>query len=180
MFVIHEVRTVVKEDDLKKVIDFLDKSADKKDFEKQVIYNYHTEGDLRLIRSKDYDKLSFKDNNNNDVVYISKKYENDLINMFRNIGISIEFKRFRERYKYIYKNIYITLDNGVKIGNILRFKFKYNTDLEKLNGIELIKGILNDLNIEETPIDKFEELYGKYRTSWNDLVGDMSEDDFLK
>ena len=39
---------------------------------------------------------------------------------------------------------------------------------------------MNELNIEETSISKFEELYGKYRTSWNDLVGDINEDDFLK
>ena len=177
---IHEVRTVVKEDDIKKVIEFFDKESSKKDFEKQVIYNYHTEGDLRLIRSKDYDKLSYKDNNNNDIVYISKKYDKELINMFKHIGISVNFKRFRERYKYIYKDFYITLDNGVKIGNILRFKFKYNTEEEKTNRLNEIKEIMSNLNIEETSISKFEELYGKYRTSWNDLVGDMDEDDFLK
>ena len=177
---IHEVRTVVKEDDIKKVIEFFDKKSSKKDFEKQVIYNYHTEGDLRLIRSKDYDKLSYKDNNSNDIVYISKKYDKELINMFKHIGISVNFKRFRERYKYIYNNFYITLDNGVKIGNILRFKFNYNNDLEKTDRLNEIKKIMNNLNIEETSVSKFEELYGKYRTSWNDLVGDINEDDFLK
>lgn len=177
---IQEIRTVVKEADLEKVINYFDKSANKKDYEKQVIYNYHTEGDLRLIRTNSYVKLSFKDNNDNDVVYISKKYEKDLLNMFKNIGISIEFKRFRERYKYIYNNIYITLDKGVKIGNILRFKFKYKNEEEKNRVLSIIKEIMDNLNIEETSVSKFEELYGKYRTSWNDLVGDMNEDIFLK
>ena len=176
----YEVRTVIKEDNIESVIKYFESNSLKKDYEKQVIYNYHTEGDLRLIRTKNYDKLSFKDNNNNDIVYISKKYDNDLINMFKHIGISIEFKRFRERYKYIYNNFYITLDKGVKIGNILRIKFKYNNDLEKKEYINEIKKIMNSLNVLETTIDRFEELYGKYRTSWNDLVGDINEDDFLK
>ena len=177
---IHEVRTVIKSDDLDKVIEFFEKNSDKKDFEKQVIYNYHTEGDLRLIRSGEYAKLSYKDNQFSDVVYISKKYEKDLINMFMHIGMNVDFKRFRERYKYIYKNFYITLDRGVKIGNILRFKFNYKTDQEKEQSLNAIKEIMNSLNIEETSISKFEELYGKYRTSWNDLVGDMNEDIFLR
>ena len=93
----YEVRTVIKEENMEKIINFFEQNASKKDIENQIIYNYHTEGDFRLIRTKNYAELNLRMNDNDNVVYVAKKYEKDLINMFKNIGISVDFKRFRNR-----------------------------------------------------------------------------------
>lgn len=179
-YVNYEVKTVVKEENMEDILYYFDMKSSKKDFERQVIYNYHTEGEFRLIRSNNYSKLNFRDNDSDDNVYISKKYEKDLIDMFKNIGISVDFKRFRERYKYIYDVFYITIDKNIKTGNILRVKFNYTSESDKEVKLNKIKNLFNELEIEETNLEKFEEIYGKYRTSWNDLVGDIDDEDFLK
>ena len=175
-----EVRTIVKAEDFDRIISYFEAKASKKDLENQIIYDYHTEGDFRLVRTKNYVELNFRTNNKNNIVYIGKKYEKDLIDMFKNIGISIEFKRFRSRYKYIYEDLYITIDKNIKTGNILRAKFNYETEEEKETKLEKIDNLLGQLQIEKTSLDKFQEVYGKYRTSWSDLVGDINEEEFLK
>ena len=175
----YETRTVVKEEKFENVINFFEQNASKKELENQIIYNYHTEGDFRLIRTKNYVELSHRSTNKENTVYIGKKYEKDLIDMFRNIGISVDFKRFRNRYKYIYEDFYITVDKNIKTGNILRVSFKYNEEEDKQNKLTKINDLYKTLNIEETSLENFEEIYGKYRHSWNDLVGDIDEEQFL-
>ena len=177
---VYELRTVVKEEKFDQLINYFDGNSTKKAIENQVIYNYHTEGDFRLIRSKEYVQLDFKSNTSNNVVYVDKKYEKDLINIFKNIGTAIDFKRFRNRYKYIYENFYITIDKNIKTGNILRIKFNYNNEEEKSKLLDQINNLFTELQIEQTPLENFQELYGKYRTSWADLVGDINEDEFIK
>lgn len=175
-----EVRTFIPDERTEEVIAYFDNNSSKKELEKQIIYNYHTEGELRLIRTNNYIQLDFKSNQENNKVYIGKKYEKDLINLFRNIGISVEFKRFRERYKYMVDDIYFTVDKNVKTGNILRAKINYQTEEEKQIKLEKVHKILNEINLEESTFAHFEEMYGKYRTSWYDLTKDINEDEFLK
>ena len=146
---VYEEKTVIPNKDFDSIINYFDEKAEKKVNIKEVIYNYHTEGDLRLIRTKDYSKLSFKTNNKHNVVYISKKYEKELIEMFFNIGIAIDFKRFRNRHIYLYNNLHITIDKNIKTGNILRVKFNYETEEEKEKLIEFKKNIYEELNIEK-------------------------------
>ena len=176
---VYEEKTVIPNEQFDNIISYFDEISEKQETINEVIYNYHTEGDLRLIRTKEYAKLSFKTNNKHNVVYISKKYEKELNEMFFNIGIAIDFKRFRNRHKYLYNNLYITIDKNIKTGNILRVKFNYKNEEEKEKLIELKNKLYEEANIEKTPLDKFEEIYGKYRSSWNDLVGDMDEEEFL-
>ena len=93
----NEIRTVISDEKLKSLVTYFDSKASKKEESNEVIYNYHTENDFRLKRTKDYVLLDCKTNKEENKVYISKKYEHDLINLFKNIGNYIEFKRFRNR-----------------------------------------------------------------------------------
>ena len=176
----YEVRTLIKEENLENIINFFEQNATKKELENQVIYNYHTENEFRLIRTKNYAELNLRTNSKEDTVYIGKKYEKDLIDMFKNIGISVDFKRFRSRYKYIYESFYITVDKNIKTGNILRASFNYNDESDKQNKLNQIEDLYKKLNIEQTSLERFEEMYGKYRHSWNDLIKDIDEEEFLK
>ena len=177
---IHELRTIVSNDKIDEVLNYFNNNSSKKEEENQVIYNYHTEGDLRLIRTSEYLKLNLRKNNNENTVYVSSKYDNDLIDMFREIGIAVDFKRYRTRYKYIYESFYITIDKTLKVGNILRVKINYLNESDLKSKLEIINNLFMKLGIEHTDFEKFQEIYGKYRTSWNDLVGNINDDDYLK
>ena len=174
-----EVKTTFPNEKLEEILAYFDKVADNKEKENQIIYNYHTEGELRLIKTKELLKLDFKDNQDTNKVLIAKKFEKDLDSIFSNIGLSIEFKRYRKRHKYLYKDLYITIDNNLKTGNILRIKYRYNSDTDKEKNLEMIKNLYEELGIKETTLDKFNEMYSKYRTGWADLVSDINEEEFL-
>lgn len=180
---VYEKRTFIPKDKIGELITFFDNNASKKVIEKQVIYDYHTEGDFRLIKTKDYLKIDFKPVSvieKENSVFIMKKYEEDLTEIFRKIGLFIDLKRFRIRHKYIYNNMYVTVDDNIKTGNIFRIKFHYETEEEKTRKIDEINNIFNTLSVEETDISKFQELYAKYRMDWGDLTKDIDENEFLK
>lgn len=178
-----EKKTMLTDELMDEVVKYLDEKSSKKTKEQQVIYDYHTEGDFRLVRSKDYDKLDFKPSSSIEKVnevYIAKKYEKDLIEIFTKIGLFIEYKRFRTRHKYLYNNIFITIDKYVKTGNILRVKFHYNNDEELKEKTNILDELFKNLNIEETSLERFEEIFGKYRSSWVELTEDINEEEFIK
>ena len=57
---IHELRTIISNDKIDEVLNYFNNNSSKKEEENQVIYNYHTEGDLRLIRTNEYLKLNLR------------------------------------------------------------------------------------------------------------------------
>lgn len=165
-------RTYVSKEQTDKIIKYFNEVADKKKEEKQIIYNYHSEDDFRLIRTNEYVTLDLKSNDGEDIVYIHKKYEKNMINILTHIGSYVAVKRFRTRHIYNYDNLYITIDENIKYGNVFRICYE-EKDTEK------IKKLYDYFEIEESSMDKFEELYSKYRNSWADLTKDIDEDEFL-
>jgi len=177
-----EKRTVISNDKLNELINYFESNALKKDIEKQVIYDFHSDHDFRLIRTKKYVKLDLKTSkvtDSDNTVYITKQYEKDLIEMLAKIGVRVEFKRFRTRYKYIYNNFFITIDENYKTGNIFRVKVSFETEEELEKRQVEINDLLTKLNIEETSFDKFNEIYGKYRSDWDTLTKDIDEEEYL-
>lgn len=165
-------RTYVSKEQTNKIITYFNEVADKKKEEKQIIYNYHSEDDFRLIRTNEYVTLDLKSNDGEDIVYIHKKYEKNMINILTHIGSYVAVKRFRTRHIYNYDNLYITIDENVKYGNVFRICCEEKDEVK-------IKKLYDYFEIEESSMDKFEELYSKYRNSWADLTKDIDEDEFL-
>ena len=81
---------------------------------------------------------------------------------------------------YHYHDFYITIDENLKYGNVLRIRFDYENDLEKEEKINEIEEIYQKFDIEVNSMETFLELYSKYRTSWADLTKDIDEETFLK
>ena len=165
-------RTYVSKEQTNKIITYFNEVADKKKEEKQIIYNYHSEDDFRLIRTNEYVTLDLKSNDGEDIVYIHKKYEKNMINILTHIGSYVAVKRFRTRHIYNYDNLYITIDENVKYGNVFRICCEEKDEVK-------IKKLYDYFEIEESSMDKFEELYSKYRNSWADLTKDIDEEEFL-
>lgn len=165
-------RTYVSKEQTNKIITYFNEVADKKKEEKQIIYNYHSEDDFRLIRTNEYVTLDLKSNDGEDIVYIHKRYEKNMINILTHIGSYVAVKRFRTRHIYNYDNLYITIDENVKYGNVFRICCEEKDEVK-------IKKLYDYFEIEESSMDKFEELYSKYRNSWADLTKDIDEDEFL-
>lgn len=165
-------RTYVSKEQTNKIITYFNEVADKKKEEKQIIYNYHSEDDFRLIRTNEYVTLDLKSNDGEDIVYIHKKYEKNMINILTHIGSYVAVKRFRTRHIYNYDNLYITIDENVKYGNVFRICCEEKDEVK-------IKKLYDYFEIEESSMGKFEELYSKYRNSWADLTKDIDEDEFL-
>ena len=166
-------RTYINKEQTDKLIKYFDETANSKKEERQVIYTYHSEADFRLIKTNEYVTLDLKNNNDEDVVFIHKKYEKSMINILTHIGSYVAVKRFRTRHMYKYKNLYITIDENLKYGNVFRICYNDNQDSEQ------IKEIYEKFNIIESSMDKFEELYSKYRNSWADLTKEIDEEEFL-
>lgn len=180
---VYEKRTFIKEEEKQKLIEYFDSHCSQKAIEKQVIYNYHTEGDFRLIKTKDYMKIDFKPSSaleKENTVFINPKYQQDLTEIYRKIGLDIEMKRFRIRHKYIYQGLYVSVDENVKTGNIFRIKFHYDKEQDLSIKKQMIKDIFNQFEIEETDLSKFQDLYAKYRMDWYDLTKEIDEEEFLK
>lgn len=175
-----EKRTFVDKDKFNELVKYFDDNSNKKETERQIIYFYHTEKDFRIIRTKNYIKMDLKPDNINDkeqTVYVANKYDQSLIDMFYNLGISVDFKRYRIRHKYLYKNYYITLDENIKFGNVLRITININEDSQTID--KMIQDLYDELNIKKSSMDMFNELYSKYRTNWVDLTKNINEEEFL-
>lgn len=180
---LYELKTVLPSKRTDEIINYLNENSTKSHHESQVIYDYHTEGNFRLLRDKDYVLLDFRPNSSiekENSVYIAKKYEQDLIQIFTKIGLFLDYKRFRTRDRYIYNDLFITIDKYVKTGNILRVKFHYNNEEEKTIKENNLKEFFEILKIEETSTEKFDELFGKYRSDWVRLTEGIDEEEFLK
>ena len=170
-------RTYINKEQTDQIIKYFDELAPNKKVERQVIYTYHSEADFRLIRTTDYVTLDLKDNNNEDVVFIHKKYEKSMINILTHIGSYVAVKRFRTRHMYNYDNFYITVDENLKYGNVLRICYKLDSSENEKQ--EKIQKLYQYFDIEENDMEKFEELYSKYRNSWADLTKEIDEELFL-
>lgn len=172
-------RTYIDNETTKKMIEYFNQESIKKKEERQVIYTYHTEADFRLIRTLNYVKLDLKENANDgeNRVYINKLYESDMINILKQIGMYVAVKRYRIRHMYQYNNFYITIDENMKYGNVLRIGFESRNEDKSLNEINKIYEMFN---IHTSSMETFQELYSKYRVSWADLTKDIDEEKFLK
>lgn len=175
-------RTYISKEVTQNIIDYFNEEASDKKVEKQVIYTYHTESDFRLIRTKNYVKLDLKDNDTTKEsrVFVHKNYEKDMIQILTQIGVYVAVKRYRIRHMYHYKNFYITVDENLKYGNVLRISFDYNEEYEKEELLNKIKKLYEYFCLEASSMETFNELYSKYRTSWADLTKDIDEEEFLK
>lgn len=175
-------RTYINKDITEKMITYFDSQASDKKVERQVIYTYHTENDFRLIRTNNAIKLDLKENDSSKEsrVYIHKLYEPDMIRILNQIGLYVAVKRFRIRHMYHYHDFYITIDENLKYGNVLRIRFDYEKDSEKEDKINEIEAIYQKFNVEVNSMETFLDLYSKYRTSWADLTKDIDEETFLK
>lgn len=76
-----------------------------------------------------------------------------------------------------YNDFYITIDHNYKTGNIIRFK-KEVEDKNTFN--DEINEILNIISLSDTSLDKFQEIYGKYRSDWSELTKNINDKDFLE
>ena len=169
-----EKRTFVEDSDKERIIQFLEENSVKKETEKQAIYFYHTETDFRIIRTKNYIKMNLKPDNLDEsekIVFISPKYDSDIFGIFYNLGTAIEFKRYRIRHKYIYQNLYVTIDENIKFGNVLRVRTEKEENIDKF---------YETINIIPTSMELFEERYAKYRIEWANLIKDINEEEFIK
>lgn len=175
-------RTYISEEVTQKIIEYFDNDSTDKKVEKQVIYTYHTESDFRLIRTKNHVKLDLKENDTSKEsrVFIHKNYEKDMLQILTQIGMYVAVKRYRIRHMYHYNEFYITVDNNIKYGNVLRISFDYENDEQKEKMLNNIQKIYDYFKIEANNMETFKELYSKYRTSWADLTKDIDEEEFLK
>ena len=128
-------RTYISKEQTDKLIKYFDELAVSKKEERQVIYTYHSEADFRLIKTKDYVTLDLKNNNDEDVVFIHKKYE-----------------KSRGVYQEIWKDLSFcttnTIENLAKMIKNYEISTKYNVIKEKYcyndNGDKLIEFINNN------------------------------------
>lgn len=176
----YEKRTYIDKETTEKLIPYFDDVAVKHKEERQVIYTYHAEADFRLIRTKDYVKLDLKDSDDNteNRVYINKLYEKDMMNILTRIGTYVAVKRYRVRHMYRYNKFYITLDENIKYGNVLRVSFDAD-EAEYEQYMKELDQIRNQFGFEISSMETFQELYSKYRTSWADLTKDIDEEKFI-
>lgn len=176
-----EKRTFIEEDKYDELVSFLDENSEKSLLERQVIDTYHAENDFRMIRTKDYLKLDLKMNlkDEENTVFVHKKYEDQLIRMFFNLGMSINLRRYRIRHKYLYHGFYITLDNNIKFGRIFRVSALYKEESEKEETENKVLELFEKLGIVDIGMEKFADLYRKYRMDWADLTKELSDKEFL-
>ena len=103
-----------------------------------------------------------------------------MLQILTQIGVYVAVKRYRIRHMYHYNEFYITVDDNIKYGNVLRISFDYENEEQKEKMLNNIQKIYDYFNIEANSMETFKELYSKYRTSWADLTKDIDEEEFLK
>lgn len=172
-----EVRCFLEQDDYTRLCKFFDAEAVLEKEDQQETHYYSGKADLRIQQNTTGAKIVFKAG----VVHETQREEIEvpvargdftkLERLFVASGHDVEIKWFRYRRQYKWRDIIVCLDDTRGYGKILELEKMATTTNQDMAKDELIK-IAQELKIEITPKQFFDEKYQYYKENWRTIILD--------
>lgn len=170
----YEVRTFLEESDYERLLLFFEKNAKKIDEEDQETHYFDTKQDVRIQKSTRSAKIWLKkgelhDDHREEIeILVQKEQFEELQKLFSALNYKVLIKWFRNRKQYAWKGATICLDNTKGYGYILEIE-KLSEKVDDTIKEELA-GLLQELEVKDTPKSVFAQKYEDYKKNWETLT----------
>ena len=174
-----EVRSFISEDKYNKLIEFMQKNAKLIKKDNQVTYYFSGEQDLRIQKNDFFSKIWLKEGKIHDShrKEIEVKFEKDqfeaLEKLFLSLGYTIDIKWFRKRHLFDWNGINAAIDFTKGYGYIIELE-KMSDEKNKEEIYEFLKNKLEELDVELTPKEEFDNKFKHYKENWRKLTNEKS------
>lgn len=170
-----EVRAFITQSQYKTLVKFFEKNAKllKKDNQETIYFD--CKEDLRIQKNDYYSKIWMKkgklhDDSREEVEIVTEKDSfDDLLNLFTTLGYKEEIKWLRKRLEFKWKGITVDIDYTKGYGYIIELE-KLTKESDKEKAIQLLRQRLQEIGIEETSKQIFDEAYSSYKKNWRSLI----------
>ncbi|TRZ65046.1 MAG: CYTH domain-containing protein [Spirochaetia bacterium] len=170
-----EIRSFITENQHKGLIERFKKDAEFLGEDEQITYYFDSKQDLRIQKNSKYSKIWLKkgeihDEHREEIeVKLDKEDFDRLEQLFLALGYKVEIKWFRKRRSFKWDDIDVALDYTKGYGYIIELE-KMTIEAEKEKVFAYLKDKLQELNVQLTPKEKFNEKYQYYKQNWRQLI----------
>lgn len=170
-----EVRSFVSEEQFSELQEFMKQNTRYLGHDSQTTYYFSGPVDLRIQRGNDYAKLWLKSGKLHDKYReeIEVKFARDdfekLESLLKALGHEVEIKWFRERDRFSWDGIKVTLDCTKDYGYIIELEKLTDKDEEKEKIHRELEEKLKSLGVKPTPKEVFDQKFVQYKQNWKEL-----------
>lgn len=170
-----EIRSFISKGKYEELIDFFTKNGEFLNEDDQISHYFDCKEDLRILQSNSFAKIWLKKGKMHDEQReeIEIKYNRDdfekMEHLLNAIGLNVEIKWFRKRKNFKWNDIAVTVDYTKGYGYILEFEMMPSED-EKQQSLNFLKQKLNELGVEQTPLEDFNKAFDHYKKNWKELT----------
>lgn len=170
-----EIRSFIKKDQYKKLLDFFKKNAKFINEDYQETYYFDREGFLRIQRNNLFSKIWIKKGRIHDdykeeiEIKFERKDFKKVEKLFKLLGFKVQVKWFRKRYAFEWKDLNVYLDHTKGYGYIIELE-KICSEKDKEKTLEFIKKKLKELGVQITPKEVFDKKYNFYLNNWKKII----------
>ena len=169
-----EIRSFISEEQFNQLLDYMKQNAEFLGEDNQISYYFSGPADLRIQKCNTYAKLWLKkgeihDNHREEIeIKFDREDFEELEKLLSVLGYEVEVKWFRDRKKFNWDGIKVTLDYTKGYGYIIELEKLVSRDEEKI--YRQIEDKLKSLGVEITPKEIFEKKFGHYKQNWRSLT----------
>jgi predicted adenylyl cyclase CyaB len=170
-----EVRALISEEQYNQLVKYFQEHADETLDDEQETWYFNAPYDLRTQKNNHFSKIWLKKGKIHDdareELEITFKREdfNMMNNMLETVGFSPIIQWLRKRKEFDWKGIKVSLDHTQGYGYSIELE-KLTDEKNKDTAIDLLRKKLQELGVEETSKEEFNNKYEYYKTHWRQLI----------
>ncbi len=170
-----EIRSFITKEKYEELLEFFNNNSEKIKENYQETFYFDSNQDLRTQKSDSHAKIWLKKGKIHDEfreeieVKLNKEDFEKANKIFEAIGLNTKIKFYRLRNQFNWGNIKVCLDYTKGYGYIIELE-KLSNNQEKQSTLEELKKKLNELNIQLTTKQDFEDKFKHYEQNWRELT----------
>lgn len=176
-----EKRTFISKEKYEELARFFKEKADHYNSKKQIITQYRTDTDFRIVEEKngiffrlyanhlDREKL---------IITLDKKERDSIMKMFRALGMTIDVKWYRRRIEFSYQDYQVTLDKTFRYGFVISVS-KLVQEEDIAEEMRQLDSLFEQFRIPMTSPEQFNSQYHYYNLNWYDFTQHIDDTHFF-
>ncbi len=171
-----ELRSFLTKEQFRKLLKFFEENAEFLGEDYQITYYFDAPQDLRIQKTRENSKIWLKtgkihEEQREEIEIFCKRTDfSKLERLFTLLGYKIKAKWYRKRRKFRWGNVKIMLDYTRGYGYIIEME-KVVSPERKEEALQQLKKKFEELGLEITPKEEFDEKYRWYLENWRRILG---------
>lgn len=170
-----EIRSFLTEEQYNHFLEYFKQNSTFVNEDYQETYYFDGEQDLRIQKNNFYAKIWLKSGKIHEEqreeveIKFNKEDFSQAEKLFLNLGYKTQIKWFRTRNIFKWQDIDVTIDYSKGYGYIIELE-KMSDEENKNKDLEYLKNKMAELQITQTPKEKFDAKYNYYKEHWEELT----------